>query len=170
MDDILAPRVCVKLPFGVGFFPASEVKSKENPALYSDAQLVSRWNKMIETSALVGSCLDVSGMENVARASVVDRDYNIQSSMEIDEESSENASGTEAKVTSDQALDNPKVHSSDTDVPVSSSERFVPYGACLLPTDAGRGSLIAKAPLTALEPPIEKEMFHAGGALGMVSF
>lgn len=171
MDEILAPRICVKLPFGVGFFPVSEVKSKENAAMYSDAQLATRWNKMIETSILVGSCLDVAGMENVARASVLDREYKVQSSMEIDEDSEENASGTEAKVTSDELLDKPKSHKSDAaDVPVSAAERFVPYGANLLPTDAGRGSLLAQAPLTALEPPIQEEMFNTGGALGMVRF
>jgi hypothetical protein len=169
MDEILAPRICVKLPFGFGFFPVSEVKSMENTALYSDAQLASRWNKMIETSALVGSCLDVAGMESVSRASVVDRDYNVQSSMEVDDESEEDmASGTEAKVSSSDLLDKAKPHvPNSADTPVSSAERFVPYGASLLPTDAGRGSLISKAPLTALESPIEKSMFQAAGALGM---
>jgi hypothetical protein len=143
----------------------------ENTALYSDAQLASRWNKMIETSALVGSCLDVAGMESVSRASVVDRDYNVQSSMEVDDESEEDmASGTEAKVSSSDLLDKAKPHvPNSADTPVSSAERFVPYGASLLPTDAGRGSLISKAPLTALESPIEKSMFQAAGALGMVS-
>lgn len=169
MDKILAPRICVKLPFGVGFFPVAEVQSKENPALYSDAKLATRWNKMVETAMLVGSCLDVSGMESVARASVVDRDYKIQSSMEIDEDSEENASGTEAKVTSTQVLDKPKSRKTGAaDVSVSAAERFVPYGANLLPTDAGRGSLIAQAPLTALEPQIQDVMFNAGGALGLV--
>jgi hypothetical protein len=171
MHEILAPRICVKLPFGVGFFPVSEVKSTENPALYSDAQLASRWKKMIETSALVGSSLDVAGMESVSRASVVDRDYKIQSSMEVDEESDEDmASGTEAKVSSNELLDKAKPHISDSaESLVSSAERFVPYGACLLPTDAGRGSLISKVPLTALETPVENIMFQAAGALGMVS-
>lgn len=169
MEEILAPRICVQLPFGVGFFPVSEVKSKENPAFFSDAKLASRWNKMIETSALVGSFLDVAGMESVARASVVDRDYKIQSSMEMDEDSEENASGTEAKVVSNEVLDKPKRRPSGSiDVVVSASERFVPYGANLLPTDAGRGSLLAKAPLTALEGPIQEKLFHAGGALGAV--
>ena len=171
MDEILAPRICVKLPFGVGFFPIGEVKSMENTALYSDAQLASRWNKMVETAALVGSCLDVAGMESVSRASVVDRDYNIQSSMEVDEETEEDmASGTEAKVSSSDILDEAKPHTSNSaETVVSSAERFVPYGASLLPTDAGRGSIISKAPLTALESPVEKTMFQAAGALGMVS-
>ena len=173
MDQILAPRVCVQLCFGVGFFPVSEVKSKGHPACYSDAKLAWRWKKMIETSELVGSCLDVAGMESVVHASTVDRDYKIQSSMEIDDESENNASGTEAKVTSNETLDKAKHHTSedlDGTEDLSSSERFVPYGACLLPTDAGRGSLTATAPLTALEPPIHEKMFHACGALGNVCY
>jgi hypothetical protein len=61
-----APRVAVRLPFGVGFFPAGVVASKEDPAAYSDARLALRWKGILETGAAMGSFLDVAAMSEPA--------------------------------------------------------------------------------------------------------
>jgi hypothetical protein len=167
MDQILSPRVCVRLQFGVGFFHVSAVKSKENPSSYSDAMLASRWKKMIEAASMVGTILDVGGMESVARASLVDRDDTNGSSMDIDDASGENENGDEA----DEAMVDTVGPSDATDSAeeVPSHKRFLPFGANLLPTSAGRGGLLAEAPIISLETLISDEMFHSGGVLGLVS-
>jgi hypothetical protein len=167
MDQILSPRVCVRLQFGVGFFPVSAVKSKENPCSYSDAQLASRWKKMVETASMVGSVLDVAGMESVAPISLVDRDDTNESSMDIDAAGGEKEIGVEADKAMIDTVGLSDAPDSAEGIPCE--KRFLPFGANLLPTVAGRGSLLAEAPVTSLETLIDDEIFHSAGALGSVS-
>jgi len=61
---ILPPRICVRLPFGIGFFPPGSLTIMENPASYSDAQLVNRWMAMLETAQVMGTSLDANTIEN----------------------------------------------------------------------------------------------------------
>lgn len=167
MDQILSPRVCVRLQFGVGFFHVSAVKSKENPSSFSDAMLASRWKQMIEAASMVESFLDVAGMESVGRASLVDRDDTNESSMEIDEDNGENEIRDKAGEAVVDAV-GPSDASDSAEV-VPSYKRFLPFGANLLPTSAGRGGLLDEAPITSLETSVNNEMFHSGGVLGLVS-
>jgi len=61
---ILPPRICVRLPFGIGYFPPSSLTIMENPSSYSDAQLANRWKAMLETAQVMGTSLDANTIEN----------------------------------------------------------------------------------------------------------
>lgn len=162
MDQILKPRVAVQLQFGVGFFLLSAVHPKENSSLYSDAMLAARWKKIAETALLVGSSLDVAGMEYADRRSADG------SNMDIDEVTENENIGSEGVKDASGISVRPSIKNVDEED--ASMERFVPFGATMLPTSAGRGSLLAEAPLPALEAGINEVLFSGGGVLGSVSF
>ncbi len=169
MSEILSPRVCVKLSFGLGYFPVDLVTSKESPSYYSDAMLAARWKKMVETAVLVGSSADVAGME---RVSVVDQYDTNESSMDIDEMGAEAEKEDAIITTMEKAEGNadlPARDSIEDGEDGLSSRRFIPFGASLLPTAAGRGDLLAEAPITSLETQINADVLNSGGVLGMVS-
>lgn len=168
MDQILKPRVAVQLPFGVGFFPLSAVHPKENSSMYSDAMLAARWKKIAETALLVGSSLDVAGMEYVARDSLADQRNANGSNMEIDEVAENENIGSEDVKDVNGSSVRPAIKNVDEED--ASMERFVPFGATMLPTSVGWGSLLAEAPLPALEAGINEDLFNGSGVLGFVSF
>jgi hypothetical protein len=123
---------------------------------------------MVESASMVGSVLDVAGMEIAAPISLVNRDDTNQPSMDIDEAEGEKENGVEA----DKAIIEAVGDSDAADLAEEgqSTKRFLPFGANLLPTVAGRGSLLAEAPITSLETLIGDKIFHSAGALGSVSY
>jgi len=64
LTTILPPRICVRLPFGIGYLPPSSLTIMENPSSYSDAQLSNRWKAMMETAQVMGTSLDANTIEN----------------------------------------------------------------------------------------------------------
>jgi hypothetical protein len=62
MACILAPRVAVRLPFGVGFFSLAALMTNEDPSWYTDKRLALRWRGMYETAVSVASTLDIEAM------------------------------------------------------------------------------------------------------------
>ena len=59
---MLAPRVAVRLPFGVAFFNLDSVTSKEDASRYSDKRLAERWKGIVETAKAVGGTVDIAAM------------------------------------------------------------------------------------------------------------
>eukprot|EP01083_Nonionella_stella_P022810 63067_1 len=60
----LPPRICVKLPFGLGYFRPEVLKSLENVAAYNDEKLAKRWMSMIESSVSMGTSIDAAAIDN----------------------------------------------------------------------------------------------------------
>eukprot|EP00978_Attheya_sp_CCMP212_P021612 scaffold63425_cov56-Attheya_sp.AAC.3 len=69
---VLVPRICVRLPFGIGFFCPETVTSLEKPSSYSDAMLAQRWKNMVATAKLMGCCVDVAAMGAVLDSTMSD--------------------------------------------------------------------------------------------------
>jgi len=140
----LAPRVAVRLPFGVGFFTIDSVSSKENPAAYSDERLALRWKGMVETAISVGATLDIEAMADLLAGEP--KDDIGDGLMEIDE------AGAPADAIEHSEK---KIHN-----------RLLPFGAGLLPTASGRGSLLPEASLPEIDNGIDPALFQSGGVLG----
>lgn len=147
MDTTLCPRVCVNFPFGIGYFSAAAVTSKESPNSYSDTQLFKRWRGLVETSLSQAGQLDLEGMTAPFTR--------------IPETSDPNAlSENSAEMPTDAG------GSSHRDPAVT---KLLPYGSSLLPTGTGRGNILFE--MNALD--LQKEFKHifaeGGGVLGDVS-
>lgn len=146
------PRVAVKLSFGVGYFGLNSIKPLDNPCLFSDVKLCRRWKGIVATALSVQGTIDTEGMN-----------FNSKDS----HQESNRASGGDNKLahmdvdgTGSQA-DNPRKEVED--------ERFLPFGASLLPTATGRGNLLQNISIIDLEKGLEKTLFEGHGVLGMKS-
>jgi hypothetical protein len=140
--NVLAPRIAVRLPFGIAFFNLDSVMSKEDPSKYSDDQMAKRWTGIAETAAALGATVDVSAMANILPRE---------------------AGG-------DSILENPLgmdgAHD-DENERKETKRRLVPFGANLLPTAVGRGTLLHKANVAELDKEVDKAFFFKGdGVLG----
>lgn len=135
---LLAPRIAVRLPFGVGFFPVKSVVSKEDPSTYSDARLAQRWKGIVDTSAVMGSTLDIEPMVDY------DAPASELTSMEIEEGGAdlERAIG-------------------------GGRPRLLPFGSGMFPTMNGRGDSLWKLSFEELDKAIDSTMFNNGGILGL---
>jgi len=180
LQQILAPRICVRLSFGLGFFAADQVTSKEDPSSYSDSMLAARWKKMVETSELVGSCVDIAGMEFTSGKGEMDLDdgsgsgsKSVADSDRMDDvdnhddlamndgcdamqEDVNSSSEGQKSSTSQGIVDEKKV----------AGKRLFPFGSGMLPTACGRGALYPHAEITALETGMHSCLFDGGGVLG----
>lgn len=157
LDETLAPRVCVKLPFGFGFFPTSVVTCKEDISMYSDAQLVQRWKHMAETAALVGGSTGIVSMDAPSIEKPKEVEVKEESDpMDVDEGEKE---GAEAQ---DETIDEPTNGNS------TKSTRFLPFGAGLFPTSSGRGTGLELTDIVELEKSLQDPLFYGEGVLGKV--
>lgn len=161
-ENLLSPRLCVKLPFGIGFFPVSVVASKEDPTSYSDTKLAARWKVMIETALPLGTYLDLAVMETIGFANEGDKANKVtdDDGMDAEDETEGSQSGDAAAVTDSSE------NGGGCPTDPAGSKRFVPFASALLPTSLGRGGLVAEADLPALESAMKKPVFDGGGVLG----
>lgn len=151
----IPPRVSVKLPFGIGFFPIESIEATENPCLFSDAKLASRWNNMVDSAMLVGSTIDLEGMNFTSKERPRETDGGDGEKMDVD-----GGAGQADATSADEGI----VKSDDEE-----EERFMPFGAGLLPTVTGRGSLLENISITEIEKAMEYALHHGTGVLGDVS-
>lgn len=136
VDALLAARACVKLPFGIGFFPLGAISAQDHVSSYSDAMLASRWKKMAETAVSVAGCVDHAAMANFG--------------------------GTIAKdASSMNDVDDAVPDDKDAEVAT-----FLPFGSGMLPTSAGRAARLADIPIQALEQGLNENLFDNEGVLG----
>lgn len=152
--NYLPPRVSVKLPFGIGYFPCYSIEPLENPCLFSDAKLSARWKNMVDTALLVGSTIDLEGMNFNSR----DRPRE-----------SEGAEGEGSKMDVEGAAGQADAQNSE-EVAVKTDETdeecFMPFGAGLLPTKTGRGNLLQNLSITDIEKAMDNALYHGAGVLG----
>jgi hypothetical protein len=139
LKHLLAPRVAVRLPFGAAFFNVDSVKSEEDPSKYTDDQLAKRWLGIAESAAAFGATINVSAMDNI----IYKEKSAPTTAMDIDE----------------------IFHEENSDEKIQ--KRLVPFGAGMLPTAIGRGTLLHKATMIELDESIDKAFFKGRGVLGM---
>eukprot|EP00934_Nitzschia_sp_Nitz4_P007263 Nitzschia sp. Nitz4//scaffold1_size375055//347246//349737//NITZ4_000338-RA/size375055-augustus-gene-0.736-mRNA-1//-1//CDS//3329541231//7253//frame0 len=145
LAHLLPPRVSVKLPFGVGYFPLDAITNLENPCKFSDGKLAQRWQKMLESAIPVGSTIDVEGVHIGSMESRLDKIVR-QGDADMEEQGS-----------------NENMSDEDTG-------RHMPPTANLLPTSVGRGSLLASMPIDDLEVVVESALNTKKGlGLGKIS-
>jgi hypothetical protein len=159
LGSMLPPRVSVRLPYGIGYFPIAALNSKENPVLYSDTQLAKRWKSMVETALQVGPCLDLEGMTstaNTVRGNTSDPiEPENEDQMDADEVS-QNSEGAPLEENSATAGANEQIR------------KFLPFGAGMLPTATGRGSLLYDISIRDIEFEANSAFFEGEGVLGKV--
>lgn len=140
VQGVRSPRIGVQLPYGVAYFPLETLKITEEPALFSDDRLASRWKGLHETAKAVAPVLDLEAM-----ACVFDEedDKRAESTMETDDSDYKEASSALRK------------------------RRLLPFGAELLPSAHGRGNLLLSKSVEDLERAIEHPLFDGHGVVGI---
>ncbi len=152
---ILSPRICVELPFGLGYFCPSELKSMENVAAYNDDQLSKRWMSMLAVSETMGSCIDAAAVD----------DYDTCRSAEPSS-SSNRGDMTNSLILPDIMMTNAESSQNTNDV----TGKLLPYGSSLVPSSSHRGGGLEDMSLEDLEENIGKMLDNSNGILGTVSF
>jgi hypothetical protein len=147
LKNMLAPRVAVQLPFGIGFFNLDSCVSVEDPSRYSDVRLASRWKGMVETAATFGATLDIEAMAVIKAAEPGGDPMDTSGSMPVDEVTGAvEGTGPTRK---------------------EGTPRLVPFGSGLLPTASGRGTLLADIGLVELDSELNTALSNGGGVLGL---
>jgi hypothetical protein len=164
LNTVTPPSVRVQMPYGVGYFPLASVTSKVDPSVYSDMQLATRWKGMLESALAVGACLDVEGMiEDFGAAPAVKDAVDVP---EIDESAPMDTENGEVEEDKDEDAES----SGPSDKgPKIAKRKFLPFGAGLLPTSTGRGSLLHDLRIVDIEKGLNSALFYGGGVLGKVS-
>lgn len=137
---LVAPRLAVRLPFGVGFFPPNVVTTTEDPSSFSDTRLTLRWKGILETAVKMGGFLDVAAM------SEPDSVYHETHGLVGDDEGA-------AK---DDDLGEDLV-------------RLLPFGSRMLPTCNGRGAGLWNVRPELLDEAIDSQLLQGCAVLGSVS-
>lgn len=146
---ILPPRICVKLPFGVGYFVPEELDSLENVASYSDEELAERWMSMIDSSQMMGTSIDASSVDN------------FQATHPIVSSSSSNADDTSNDDWNGSAM--PNINKEKNRVKTG---KLLPFGSSLFPSSTSRGGGIETINVAQLEETIGGMLSRSYGALG----
>jgi hypothetical protein len=148
LENILAPRVAVRMPYGIGFFNLDACASMEDASRYSDSRLASRWKGMVETAATFGATLDVEAMANIPATENSGDPMDTGGAMNVDEITGI-AEGTTGPTTKE------------------GTPRLVPFGSGLIPTASGRGTLLANIGLVELDTELNVALSEGTGASGL---
>jgi len=153
----LPPRICVKLPFGLGYFRPEVLKSLENVAAYNDEKLAKRWLSMIESSASMGTSIDAAAIDNH------DTCYPVVSatSSAVGERMDDDL--TETSTVPDVSMGNTDSNKTDAQ---NESGKLLPYCSSLLPSSAHRGGGLEDMPIEVLEESVGKMIDDSSGVLG----
>jgi hypothetical protein len=147
LKNMVAPRVAVRMPYGIGFFNLDSCVSMEDASRYSDSRLASRWKGMVETAATFGGTLDIEAMANIPAADYGGDAMDTSGTMAVDEMSGivEGTGPTKKEGT----------------------PRLVPFGSGVLPTASGRGTLLANIGLVELDSELNVALSEGGGVAGL---
>lgn len=150
---ILPPRICVKLPFGMGYFSPKNVKTLDNPSCFSDDQLAKRWLAMVECSKGTGTCVDFAGVDNVdnGRTGIVSPSSSVGNRDHEDEIMGSGEMLTNVTFNGDGPVDN---------------DKLLPYGSSLLPSSTNRGAGLEGMSIEQLEKNVSDMLEKSSGVLG----
>jgi hypothetical protein len=147
LENMLEPRVAVRMPYGIGFFNLDACVSMEDASRYSDSRLASRWKGMVETAATFGTTLDIEAMANVPAAEYGGDAMDTSGTTVVDEMTGiVEGTGTTKK---------------------EGTPRLVPFGSGVLPTASGRGTLLANIGLVELDSELNLALSEGGGVAGL---
>mmetsp|Transcript_24546 Transcript_24546/g.27980 ORF Transcript_24546/g.27980 Transcript_24546/m.27980 type:complete len:947 (-) Transcript_24546:272-3112(-) len=152
VGELLAPRVCVQLPFGIGYFRIDQVITHEPVASYSDSMLVSRWKQMVDTSLLMTGCIDFAAMADAPDVSINEKKGDAQGE---DKNEGEDVIDTSSNEVNSKKINSKKIN------------RFLPFGSGMMPTSCGRGVKLQDFPITSLEREMDLKLLSNGGILGV---
>jgi hypothetical protein len=153
---ILPPRICVKLPFGMGYFAPKNITMLESISYSSDDQLAKRWLAMIESCRGTGTCVDFAGVDDADN----DRIATVSPPSSVD-----NRDNDDEIMESGEVLTNPR---SDGAASVE-NYKLLPYGSSLLPSSTVRGGGLEIMSIEQLEKNVSEMLEKSSGVLGAVS-
>jgi len=154
------PRVCVDLPFGMGYFSPEYVSLVEGSASLKDDKLCARWMAMLESAQMMSSTVDSIGVENCA---VFQRLISQESEEKVDGADVDDLTETSAVPdtgNNDMEIDNFVEPSSNSDV---ENNRLASFGVGLLPSSKALASDVS---LEKLENDIEMMLSKSTGVTG----
>ena len=142
---IIPPRVCVKLPFGSGYFPPNSLQILENtPSLFDDKTLATKWMTLLDTCFAAGSSTDFNAVDN----------YDATNPKSVKE------NGMDVEEVTDSDMNSSSQHS-ETHI-----DKLLPFGSSLLPSSTTRGAGIEKLTMDQMEKSIETMISKSSGILG----
>jgi hypothetical protein len=147
LENMLAPRVAVRMPYGIGFFNLDACVSMEDASRYSDSRLASRWKGMVETAATFGATLDIEAMANIPAVEYAGDAMDTSGTAVVDEMTG--------------------IVEDTRPTKKGGTPRLVPFGSGLLPTASGRGSLVANIGLVELDSELNLALSEGAGATGL---
>lgn len=149
LDQIVGPRVVVRLSFGIGTFAPDVVSPIEDPSTFSDARLALRWRGLAETAPLFGETLDIEAMAN---------------SVPLNESAGEESAAESAlPVDGDVRVGSGKVTLGESEI--SHATRPLPFGSDLIPTSVGRGYSLSQKEVSELDQVLDKLFFRSACVL-----
>lgn len=142
---IIPPRVCVKLPFGLGYFPPNSLEILENKSFLSDDKtLANKWMAMLDVCFAAGSSIDFNAVDNY--------------------------DATHFKPVKENGMDVDEVTDGDADSSSQHTEahtdKLLPFGSSLFPSSTIRGAGIEKMTLDQMEKSLEIMISKSSGVLG----
>jgi len=176
--SLIPPRMCVLLPYGIGYFQPSTLLLQESSVNYSDKKMAIRWKCMYESAKLMGTSLDeysignMSSMQDgsipISSLDVIGKKLNGEddtkdgitkdSQLSGDENNECNNKKNEGKKsnallsTDDKKIN--KERKSDSDSVKSKpmgGKRALPYGSSLIPTPGLPGGDLSRYPISLVE-------------------
>jgi hypothetical protein len=147
LENILAPRVAVRMPYGIGFFNLNACVSIEDASRYSDSRLATRWKGMVETASTFGATLDIEALANIPAAEYGGDAMDMSGTSVADEMTG--------------------IVESTGPTKKEGTPRLVPFGSGLLPTASGRGALVANIGLVELDSELNLALSEGGGVAGL---
>lgn len=147
---IVPPRICVKLPFGIGYFRPEALKLRQSVKVMNDDQLAKRWTSMIDSAKSIGSTIDSRGVET----------YEATKYAVVSPASSVGNDG----VTSD--VIEPMICDTSNYDTMSKTVKLLQYGSSLLPTPANRGAGLDIMSIEQLENNLSEMLDKSAGVLG----
>lgn len=142
---IIPPRVCVKLPFGFGYFPPSSLEFLENKRFMSDDKtLANKWMTMLDVCFAAGSSTDFNGVDN----------YDATHSKHVNENGMDVDDGIVSEV--NYSSQHSEAH----------TDKLLPFGSSLFPSSTIRGAGIEKMTLDQMEKSIGTMISNSSGILG----
>ena len=143
--DLQGPQIAVQLSTGAKeYYSPDEVEPMEDPSSFADNRLVKRWQGLMETAPLFGETVDVEAMAN-----------HLPEKVEEDQSGDRDGDNTQTPGAMDEG--------GITDMPKA---RIIPFGSNLLPSNVGRGALVAHTNSVDVDKILDNGLFQSVNLLG----
>ena len=142
----------------VKVYALQDLKLLENPAAYSDEQLIERWKSMVGTAKMVGWCSDTLGMDpNGIPQGSFSRSASVSSHGEV---------ADNLHTASKEHADEYGIGTADLSKISMGTNRTIPFASGMLVKPSLQGCSLASLPFEKLEEYIDPLLFNGSGVLG----